>query len=129
MSNAIERTKAILGFSVKDLAALLDVTRPTIYKYLKDSETFIKEEVRDRALGLAKLAIELEQVFSESPGAMAKNFSREGETLFELLSQPNHDRERILSIAREIESYKAKLAANNSREFHFGTLNDLTRSS
>ncbi len=104
VADIIRKVKIGLGLSNKDTAAIFDISRPTLYAYLDDSERehTIKQNIRDRASVLDKIITEISTLFEHSPGAMAKNFNLDGESLFDLLKQTDLNQAKIINISSQL---------------------------
>jgi predicted regulator of amino acid metabolism with ACT domain len=131
VAEAVNKIKTTLGIPAKDLATLLGVSRPTLYSYIKNSEleSNINSSKRKRAIELSDIASKLNSIFLMSPGAMVKNFSLNGVTMFELLKQDELNHEKIIAVAKEIEIHKSKLASVEGSHYQTFTLHEITRGS
>ncbi|MCL1092012.1 hypothetical protein L2744_20900 [Shewanella profunda] len=104
IADIVDLVKVALGLPNKDIANIFGVSRQTLhsYKNAADDHT-VNASNQKRALTLAEIIQEISPKFNRSPGAMAKNYTVEGKSLLNLLSEPS------LNI-REIVRLSGKLA-------------------
>jgi hypothetical protein len=99
----VQHAQLVLGLTMKDLAAVFQVSRQTLYSRIKDGDAAAAHNSA-RFNDIEKIVIEIEKVMTVTPGASAKSFTVEGATLFELLCADKLDANKIIHIARAIES-------------------------
>ena len=104
VSDVIKKVKINLGLPNKDVAQVFGVTRQTVHNYTKQSEIkhTVNADTLERTLQLDEIFTNLEKVFSKSPGAMAKNFTIQGESLLNLLSKRELNAAQITSFAYQL---------------------------
>lgn len=113
VSDVIKKVKINLGLPNKDVAQVFGVTRQTVHNYTKQSEIkhTVNADTLERALQLDEIFTNLEKIFSKSPGAMAKNFTIQGESLLNLLSKSELNTDQISSFAYQLSK---RMMANSS---------------
>jgi hypothetical protein len=99
----VQHAQLVLGLTMKDLAAVFQVSRQTLYSRIKEGDAAAAHNSA-RFNDIEKVVIEIEKVMTVVPGASAKSFTVEGTTLFELLCADKLDANKIIHIARAIES-------------------------
>ena len=119
--------KTSLGLPNKDVAAIFSVTRQTLHTYAKDADTSqtLNPMTRERALTLNGIVKEIAPKFSRSPGAMAKNYTFEGESLLQLLESDELNVDKIVSLADKLSESMNSVSHSNS--INNDTLHSLTR--
>ncbi|WP_328188807.1 hypothetical protein [Marinobacter sp. OP 3.4] len=131
IGDVIRATKISLGLPNKDIAQIFGVTRQTLYSYSKgqDSERTANTQTRQRVFQLRPIIQGLAQILPKSPGAMAKNYSINGVTLFDLLVQEELDSEAITNVAAAIGEKLNQISDYSSRSSVSGdeSLHELTR--
>lgn len=127
VADIIRKVKVDLGLSNKDIATIFSISRPTLYAYLDDSERehTIKQNIRDRASVIDRIITEISIIFERSPGAMAKNFKLDGESLFDLLKQSELNQEKILNISSHLAARMKEHSSSSSVASSFA-LDELT---
>jgi hypothetical protein len=128
ISDVVSDIKTSLGLPNKDVAQILRVTRQTLHTYAKNSdvEHAINPLTLKRAFTIAEVIKEIAPKFSQSPGAMAKNYTMEGHTLLELLSAPNLDIQAIIPFADMLAKVMDKRTSTSSH-INENALYELTR--
>lgn len=127
ISEKIVQLKTVLGLPNKDIAELLGVTRQSLYNYLKGAdETRVNEPTLKRLNEMYEASKLLSELLPRSPGAMAKNYTVDGFSLYQRLLQEELDFDSIKDLTSSLaEKMKANLAGNN---FNEQTLRELTKS-
>lgn len=113
VADIIRKTRKLLGLPKRDVALIFNISRPTLDKYLKASDLHanIKDFSRNRVVQVGDVVKKTESVFSQSPGAMAKNYMVNGQSLFGLLCELDIDEAKVLSVCNEL----AKEMANRPK--------------
>lgn len=124
IADMILSVKVKLGLPNKDIASIFDVTRQTLHSYSKGAEVTqsLKEETKQRIINIYGVIEEVSTVLGKSPGAMAKNYTMNGDSLLGLLSSPSIDVPKVLTLAKGIAG--KSLVPNH--QINESTLNDLT---
>jgi len=129
VSDVIKKVKINLGLPNKDVAQIFGVTRQTVYNYTKQSEIkhTVNADTLERTLELDEIFTNLEKIFSKSPGAMAKNFTFQGESLLNLLSKRELDVDQITLCAQQLAKRMTEYSSgSNAIEFDI-SIAELTR--
>mgnify|MGYP003114309319 CR=1 FL=1 len=131
IGDVIRAAKVALGLPNKDIAKVFGVTRQTLYSYSKgqDSERTANSQTRQRVFQLKPIIQDLTRVLPKSPGAMAKNYSINGLTLFDLLTEEELDSQAIAKVAAAIGEKLNQISETGSRSSVSGdeALHELTR--
>ncbi len=130
IADKISAVKIALGLPNKDIAEIYKVARQSLHNYQKysDVEHNVKQQTRERSIILDDIIQEIRPLFKRSPGAMAKNFTYNGESLLSLLSQEELNKAKIFKLASLLTERMQKNSKNSDRLTNGLTLNDLTRS-
>lgn len=124
ISDIVTRVKETLGLPNKDIAEIFQVTRQTLHSYKNaDQQHVVNAAVHERAQQLWVLMADLADVFEQSPGAMAKNYTFEGHTLLQLLGEEVLNKDTILVMANKLAE---KASLGRGRTINHSTLSDLT---
>ncbi|MAL98872.1 MAG: hypothetical protein CL583_10545 [Alteromonadaceae bacterium] len=130
IGDVIGTAKISLGLPNKDIAQIFGVTRQTLYSYSKgqDLERTANSQTRQRVFQLKPIVQKLALVLPKSPGAMAKNYSIGGLTLFDLLVKEELDSDRIVEVATALGEKLNQISGVSSRSPVSGnkTLHELT---
>ena len=115
----------------KDIAKIFGVTRQTLYNYLKQSDknSVINPNTLERSLMLKKVAKNLSGIFNKSPGAMAKNFTIEEQSLLDLLSEEDLNIDKISIFAVKLSKRMSQHSSSSDSVSNNITLMELTRHS
>ena len=129
VSEIIKRAKIQLGLPNKDLADVFLVSRQTIQTYLKGSDKShaVNNQTKERALSVLKVLDLIEDNFGKSPGAMAKNYTVEDNSLLDLLSREELEVDKIIELSKVLGKILSNPTHNNLPEKD-SALFDLTRS-
>lgn len=124
IADMISSVKVKLGLPNKDIASIFDVTRQTLHSYSKGAEATqsLKEETKQRIINVYAVIEDVSKVLEKSPGAMAKNYTMDGDSLLGLLSSPSINVPKVLALAKGI----AEKSLIPSHQINESTLNDLT---
>jgi hypothetical protein len=124
IADMILSVKVKLGLPNKDIASIFDVTRQTLHSYSKGAEETqsLKEETKQRIINAYGVIEQVSKVLVKSPGAMAKNYTMDGDSLLGLLSSPSIDVPKVLALAKGI----AEKSLIPNHQINESTLNDLT---
>lgn len=120
----IDRAKRITGLSVKDLAPVFNVTRQTLYNFRKAQDT-ISDRNWQRLLMVDKEMDAISSLLPSSPGALAKHYTVNGDTLHGLLTAPQLDSPRIYHAASALAEQLN--ASQQDAVRHAMTIDELTR--
>ena len=123
---AIRNVRESLGLPKNDIAKIFKVSRQTLHSYLNgvgENQTLNSQTVA-RVKAVAALNDKISEILSSSPGAMAKNYFVDGESLFSLLIKGELNENRIIDLARALAARNT--TGNVSSEINIGTLYDLT---
>ncbi len=120
----IDRAKRITGLSVKDLAPVFNVTRQTLYNFRKAQDT-ISDRNWQRLLMVDKEMDAISSLLPSSPGALAKHYTVNGDTLHGLLTAPQLDSSRIYHVASALAEQLN--ASQQDAVRHAMTIDELTR--
>lgn len=120
----IDRAKRITGLSVKDLAPVFNVTRQTLYNFRKAQDT-ISDRNWQRLLMVDKEMDAISSLLPSSPGALAKHYTVNGDTLHGLLTAPQLDSPRIYHVASALAEQLN--ASQQDAVRHAMTIDELTR--
>lgn len=128
ISDQIKLVKFALGLPNTDIAEIYKVSRQSLISYLgKGGECRrINTETLRRSSMLVDISKSLSQIFVRSPGALSKNYAMSGESLFNLLTKDQIDRERVLHFAEELSFEISKHVPKESAVLDDLTLNELT---
>ncbi len=131
ISDVIKHIKVGLGLPNKDIAKIFGVTRQTLYNYLKQSDknSVINPNTLERSLMLKKVAKNLSGIFNKSPGAMAKNFTIEEQSLLDLLSEEDLNIDKISIFAVKLSKRMSQHSSSSDSVSNNITLMELTRHS
>jgi hypothetical protein len=104
VSGIIGFVKTSLGLPNKDIASIFGVTRQTLHTYSKggDAVQTLNRATKERALTLNEIVNKIAPKFSRSPGAMAKNYTFEGESLIQLLTSDNLEVVKIIRLSEKL---------------------------
>ncbi|MCM0613727.1 hypothetical protein KFJ24_14675 [Marinobacter sediminum] len=130
ITDVIADLKLSLGLPTKDIAAILQVSRQTLYAYQKSAEAqnTMNKSTKERSMEVYALIKSVNQILPKSPGPLAKNvLGPNGKSLFDLLSSSTLDGRAIENMARELADRMTKSEAKNSH-LYSQTLNELTSS-
>ncbi|MCG9723387.1 helix-turn-helix domain-containing protein [Shewanella sp. Isolate7] len=123
IADIVDLVKVALGLPNKDVARIFGVSRQTLhsYKNAADEQT-VNAANQKRALTLAEIISEISPKFNRSPGAMAKNYTVEGKSLLDLLSEPSLKVREIVwlseKLAEKMNSNVPKLTETNEVSLH-----------
>ena len=120
----IDRAKRITGLSVKDLAPVFNVTRQTLYNFRKAQDT-ISDRNWQRLLMVDKEMDAISSLLPSSPGALAKHYAVNGDTLHGLLTAAQLDSPRIYHVASALADQLTASQQDTVR--HTTTIDELTR--
>lgn len=110
ISDIVDSVKVALGLPNKDIASIFGVSRQTLHSYKNSTdEHTVNSSNKKRALTLSEIIDEISPKFDRSPGAMAKNYTRDGKSLLDLLSESNLN---IAEIVRLADSLSEKMSSN-----------------
>lgn len=119
--------KESLGLPNKDIARILRVTRQTLHNYVtQNDEQTANASNRSRVLELYDAVGILRGKLPYSPGAMAKNYFVDGDSLLDLLSNEELDVEKIEILSRELAK-KLNQNKEEGAEVNSATLYQLTK--
>lgn len=130
ITDVIADLKLSLGLPTKDIAAILQVSRQTLYAYQKSAEAqnTMNKSTKARSMEVYALIKSVKQILPKSPGPLAKNvLGPNGKSLFDLLSSSTLDGRAIESMARELADRMTKSGGDNTH-LDSQTLNELTSS-
>jgi len=129
VSDVIKKVKVNLGLPNKDVAQVFGVTRQTVHNYTKQSEIkhTVNADTLERTQQLDEIFINLNEIFSKSPGAMAKNFTIQGESLLNLLSKKELNADQIASFACQLEKRMMENSSGSNAMDRDISLAELTR--
>lgn len=102
VEDIIRSIKVALGLPNKDIAQIFGVTRQTIHNYLNNGSQNINQATLARTQQLKAIFSDPRIEFAKSPGAMAKNYVANGESLLSLLSKDDLEAEEILRLAEQL---------------------------
>ncbi|WP_421189117.1 hypothetical protein [Aeromonas sanarellii] len=127
IADIILNVKEVLGLPNKDVASIFGVTRQTLHSYVTEEgvSQFIKTNTRERVFTLHEIIKEVSPLFTQSPGAMSKNFIVDGSSLLDLFKAEKLDIVKILSHSRSLAEKMSKIPSSTSRDDN--TLFGLTR--
>lgn len=120
----IEKAKRGTGLSVKDLAAVFQVSRQTLYNYRKSQEN-ITDRNWERLQAVERQVEVLAGILPYGPGTLMKRFSLGGDTLYELLCADVLDDARIRQLATALAGQMKAPADAGVR--HSASVDQLTR--
>ena len=125
--NKIKTAKITLGLSNKDLASIYDTTRQSLHSYSQpDSTQVIAAATYERIDLVSEIISGLQHIFPKSPAAMAKNYTEDGESLFDMLCKHEIPVEAVFALS---EKLAAKMDANpKGSQLNDLSLHELTRS-
>jgi len=128
ISEIILMVKSTLGLPNKDIANILGVTRQTLHSYANgaDANQKMNRSTYERVLLLNEIVTELTNKFSQSPGAMAKNYTIEGRTLLDLLKEEQIDVRKVLLFSEQLSNKMKSIPSSSNSDDN--TLYNLTRS-
>jgi transcriptional regulator with XRE-family HTH domain len=89
-SDILEQVKKKFSFSITDLARLINLSRPTIYSYLKDKNTVPNNEIQNKIELLYKYALQVQEIIPDCITDMRHFIKRPlfgGQSLFELIQK------------------------------------------
>lgn len=130
ITDVISELKLGLGLPTKDIAAILQVSRQTLYAYQKSAETqnTMNKSTKERSIEIYGLMKSIRQILPKSPGPLAKNvFGPDGKSLLDLLSNSTLDGGAIEAMASELAKRMTKSATSATQPYS-QTLNELTSS-
>jgi hypothetical protein len=131
ITDVISTLKVALGLPTKDVAAILKVSRQTLYNYQRSAEAqnTMHRSTKERSLEVYDLIKLIRQVLPKSPGPLAKNvIGPDGLSLLDLLSNDSLDHTAISAMALELAKRMNKSAAQQRAQVSSQTLNELTPS-
>lgn len=115
VSDIIDTVKVTLGLPNKDIASIFRVSRQTLHSYKNSTdEHAINPSNQKRALRLYEIMAETKPKFNRSPGAMAKNYTLNGKSLLELLSEPNLDICEITKLTDSLSERMLSITPKNT---------------
>jgi hypothetical protein len=128
ISEIISMVKTTLGLPNKDVANIFGVTRQTLHSYANGADVNQKmnRSTHERVQLLNEIVTELTNKFSQSPGAMAKNYTIEGRTLLDLLKEEEIDVRKVLLFSDQLSNKMKSIPTSSSGGDD--TLYNLTRS-
>jgi len=128
-ADIIKKIRMILGLPSKDIGDIFGVTRQTIYNYLRDKQdNSINPSNRARAVELNSICDDVANLLPYSPGALSKNYILDGESLFDLLTARELDKNRIVDFAKKLSRAMNEINKNiDGSDFHENTLLELTK--
>jgi predicted transcriptional regulator len=102
-NNMLQQVKNTFKFSITDLSRLANISRPTIYNYLKDKDTVPMDGTRGRVEILHKYALQFQKVFPDYTDRhhLIKRPIFDGQSLFEFM-QRGDEISSQLEILREL---------------------------
>lgn len=100
----IDAAKRVTGLSIKDLAAIFNVSRQTLYNYRK-SEEAINERNWSRLRSVDERIKVIAELLPHSPGTLMKRVTLEGASLYDLLCAEELDAEYIGRVAGHLASH------------------------
>ncbi|MCQ9084881.1 hypothetical protein [Vibrio harveyi] len=110
IADIVDLVKVALGLPNKDVASIFGVSRQTLHSYKNSADDHtVNASNQKRALTLAEIIQEVRPKFNRSPGAMAKNYTVEGKSLLDLLSEPTLNISNIVWFADKLAE---KMSAN-----------------
>ncbi|WP_019029475.1 hypothetical protein [Colwellia piezophila] len=129
VSDVIKVVKVALGLPNKDVAQIFGVTRQTVHNYMKQSSInhAVNADTLERTQFLNEIFQKLSTIFEKSPGAMAKNFTIQGESLLNLLSKSDLNIDQISSFAYQLSKRMAENNLSSNAMDSDVTLAELTR--
>jgi hypothetical protein len=117
IGSIVNRIKTGLGLPDKDIAEMFQVSRQTIHNYrTQDASTInLKDNTLNRAHLLYEIILDLEKIFTRSPGPRAKNITINQNSLFDLLCQDELHMEKIIETSKVLEEkiLQSREASNN----------------
>ncbi|MEJ2912238.1 hypothetical protein [Pseudoalteromonas sp. C12FD-1] len=129
LSDIIKQIKIGIGLPNKDVARIFDVSRQTLHSYQNQSleQRVANTATRERAKELHDIMLQLQSKFEYSPGAVAKNYTMNGKSLVDLLSEQKLDHNSIYKFADKIAEILVSQNTNLS-ETNEVSLRQLTKS-
>ena len=113
ISDIVDTVKVALGLPNKDIANIFGVSRQTLHSYKNSTdEHAVNSANKKRALALSDIIVQISPKFIRSPGAMAKNYTVNGKSLLDLLSEPNLDIDEIIRLS---DSLSEKMTVNSPK--------------
>lgn len=123
----IKALKVALGLPSTAIADIFQITRQTLHSYFKPNyDKKINSKTLERSIQLEKVTQLIQDHLDRSPGALAKNSSVEGVSLFSLLKNDELEFDKIEVIVKNLAEKMSKPVQGLS--FNQQTLYDLTSS-
>lgn len=116
--------KQVTGLSIKDLAAVFEVTRQTLYNFRK-FEDRIAERNWARLEAVNDVIKMLSDILPMSPGSLCKHYVYEGQTLYSLLCEKELNPSKIKNLAESLATHKS--LAVRDQQYHQTSIDQLTR--
>jgi DNA-binding XRE family transcriptional regulator len=126
--NKIKKAKITLGLSNKDLASIYDTTRQSLHSYSQpDSTQIISTATSARIDQVSEVISGLQHIFPKSPAAMAKNYTEDGESLFDMLCKDEIPVQAVFALSEKLAA-KMNTHSEGTRQSNELSLHELTRS-
>jgi len=127
LSEMVKEIKVQLGLPNKDIAKMLGVTQQSLHNYTSaDDEIVVREETLERIRRLYDVITKIRSFIPHSPGAMAKNYRRNGKSLFDLLAADSIEDSEIMEFG-EVLADKLSHVRGDQEQFHPQTLYQMTK--
>lgn len=123
-AEVVDAAKRVTGLSIKDLAAIFNVSRQTLYNYRK-SEEAISERNWSRLMCVNAHIKSIAEILPCSPGSLMKRVTLEDDSLYDLLCAETLDAGDIERLAAHLASHLA--AAGKVDVRHSSSIDQLTR--
>lgn len=103
IADIVDSVKVTLGLPNKDIANIFGVSRQTLHSYKNAAnEQTVNAANQKRALTLAEIIRQISPKFIRSPGAMAKNYTVNGKSLLDLLSEQLLNEREIVWLSEQL---------------------------
>lgn len=104
ISDIVNLVKVTLGLPNKDIADIFKVSRQTLHAYKSDETVHnLHEQNLSRAKVLKNIFEDINKILLSSPGALAKTYLINNETLFDILKSDTLEKEKILSFSQKLQ--------------------------
>lgn len=104
VSDVVNLVKITLGLPNKDIAEIFQVSRQTLHSYKNEESTHkLHEQNFYRVKELKNIFEDISKILPNSPGALAKTYLIEDQTLFDLLKDNDLKKEKILSFVEKLQ--------------------------
>ncbi len=125
ISDQLNSIKNNLGLNLSQLSKILDVSRPTLYKWLEDNVIPQKEESNQKIITINSFLNEIPKEHSKYFGKFSKRYISESTTVLDELASKDLDKEKFLKIYGAIkgdlialEMKKEKLAKADQDKYN-----------